>query len=107
LGVVAKVMVSSCLWLSFVFRSYVAPGENFKAKAWKKICRWLFTQTNFPLDSIKLLVSTPQIALMGEMIVEGKSFLQLLRWLCINEIKIVVVVDSGPKPQLNHCSVCV
>ena len=40
---------------------------------------------------------------MGEMIIEDKFTLQVSWRLCVNNFFLVVVVGSGPKPQLNYC----
>lgn len=71
-GVVAEAVVYF-LWFCFVCGYHVALGVNFKVKSWKSFCRrWLL------LDKIstrlhKLLVCTPQIALMGSSKIEIKS----------------------------------
>jgi hypothetical protein len=44
--------VAYFLWLNFVCSYYVAPGENFKAKTWEKICTRQLILDNFPVDSI-------------------------------------------------------
>ena len=73
------------LWFYFVCSSYVALGENFKAKAWET------TVGGNHLDKIStrqllhiLFVSTPPNA---DMVIEVKSTLQLEESLCVNKIK--------------------
>ena len=73
LGVVAVMVGVYFLWFYFVCSYYVAPGGNFKAKAWERICRrqWLL------LDIIstrmhKLFVSTAWIAPIGGTIIQVK-----------------------------------
>ena len=83
MGVDGMMVVVYFLWLCFVCVYYVARGKNLTARAWERICR-----SQLPLD----VLSTPQIAPMGGMIIEIKSTLQ--SQLCINEKKIIVVVEG-------------
>ena len=60
----------------------MATGENLKVKAWERICgnNW----TKFLLESKKLFVSIPRIALTGGTVIEVNSFLQQVK-LYVNE----------------------
>jgi hypothetical protein len=71
---------SSCSLLSLVLvflvlRYYVASGENFKAKAWEKVCRRQFLFNKLSTRMCKFtrmynffVKSTPEIAPIGETI---------------------------------------
>ena len=54
-----------------------------------------YSETAFPLESMKVLLLTPWIAIIGETIAEDKATLIGM-----------VVVESGHEPQLNHHGRC-
>ena len=64
-------------WLHFVFSYYVAPGDKFKTKAWKRICRRQLFLDKHSLESIISLSPFHGIAPIGETIIEVKPTLQL------------------------------
>ena len=61
------VVGSSCngcnvLWFYSVCSYYVARGENYKAKAWERICRRNSLLDKLSTRTHNLFVSTPRIA---------------------------------------------
>ena len=64
------------LWFYFLCSYYVAPGENFKAKAWGRIWRQSLLDELCTRDHI-LFGSTSQIAPVGGMVIEVNCTLQL------------------------------
>ena len=48
------------LWFYFVCNYYVAPGENFKAKAWERVCRRQLLLDKLSTRIHKLFVFTPR-----------------------------------------------
>ena len=73
------------LWFYFVCSSYVALGQNFRAKAWETVLggNHLVKVSTRQLLHI-LFVFTPPI---GDMVIEVTSILQLEESLCVNKIK--------------------
>ena len=64
-----------------------------QAKAWERICRrWLLLDNLSTIIHISACLHSMEW-LMGEIIIEENSALQLLRWLCVNGKKLVVVVE--------------
>ena len=59
----------------FVCSSYVAPRENFRAKAQESICRRKLLLDKRSIKIHKVFVSTPHIAPIGGTIIEVKSTL--------------------------------
>ena len=87
------------LWYYSVGSYYVAPGENFKAKAWERICRRQLLLHKLFTRNYILFFFTPQLAPMGRTIIEVKSILQLqLHLVCKYEHR--SAVKMGSKPQL-------
>ena len=89
LGVVGMVIVYFP-WFCFVCSHYVAPGSDFKAVAWDKLCWRQSLSDKLSIRLHKLFVSTPWIAPIRRTIIEVKHALQLQALqlqdkLCVNE----------------------
>ena len=65
------------LWSYCVRSYYVAPEENFRAKAWEWICRRLSLLDKLSTRIQETFASTPRIALIAGSVIEVKSTLQL------------------------------
>ena len=83
----------------FVCSSYVAPRENFRAKAQESICRRKVLSDNPSTRIHEVFVSTPHITPIGGTIIEVKSTLQLQKLLCVNKSICSCALYVGPKLQ--------
>jgi hypothetical protein len=79
LGVVAIMVVVYFLWVYFVCSYYATPGENFKTKAWERICRKQILFDKCCSRIHELFISTPWIAPTGGTIIEVKIHSSTMR----------------------------
>ena len=82
----AAIVVVCFLWVYFVCSYYLAAGENFKAKAWGRICRRQSFLDKISTGNDNFLLSPPWIAPVRGTIIEVKSTFQLNLHLVVSKL---------------------
>lgn len=103
-------VLGGCSFLSLspsVCSYYVAAVENYKAKAWDRICRRQLLLHHLSTSTQNLFVSTARIGSIGGTIFKFKIHFSTTLVVVCKRNKIGVVFESGPEPQLNDGDGCV